>query len=167
MASMDSSLAESINAQVLTTRTSASSAREVISIPRCKTLPSMISASTRFFAQPRLIMPTFGLKAIPIPFLFISAVNVRRWAFGVFLNFRSPLIDRHVFVVLFQRLAVFSDLNRVRIENANRDTFAAKFDCAISWRNPAFECGIPMLITDGDPHISSFKWANRDAILFA
>ena len=24
------------------------------------TLPSMISASTRFFAQPRLIIPTFG-----------------------------------------------------------------------------------------------------------
>src|ERR1041384_5174278 len=49
-----------MNAQVLTTRTSASSAREVISMPRCNTLPSMISASTRFFAQPRLIMPTFA-----------------------------------------------------------------------------------------------------------
>ena len=58
MASIDSSLAESINAQVLTTRTSASSGRDVISIPRCKTLPSMTSASTRFLAQPRLIMPT-------------------------------------------------------------------------------------------------------------
>src|SRR3712207_2427415 len=60
MASIDSSFAESMKAQVLITSTSASSARAVISIPRCKTLPSMISASTRFFAQPRLIMPTFG-----------------------------------------------------------------------------------------------------------
>src|SRR5438046_7181992 len=59
MASMDSSLAESMNAQVLTTSTSASSAREVIFIPHRRTLPSMISASTRFLAQPRLIMPTF------------------------------------------------------------------------------------------------------------
>ena len=47
-----------MNAHVLTTRTSASSAREVISMPLCNTLPSIISASTRFFAQPRLTMPT-------------------------------------------------------------------------------------------------------------
>src|SRR5215210_1322020 len=60
MALIDSSLAESIKAQVLTTSTSASSASAVIRIPCCKTLPSMISASTRFFAQPRLIMPTLG-----------------------------------------------------------------------------------------------------------
>src|SRR5260370_14465260 len=59
MASMDSSLAESMNAQVLTTSTSASSAREVIVSQDRRTLPSMIYASTRFLAQPRLIMPTF------------------------------------------------------------------------------------------------------------
>ncbi len=56
---MDSSLAESMNAQVLTMSTSASSADAVISMPCARTLPSMISASTRFFAQPREIMPTF------------------------------------------------------------------------------------------------------------
>src|SRR5437763_13186421 len=49
-----------MKAQVLITSTSASSALEVISMPRSNTLPSMISASTRFFAQPRLIIPTFG-----------------------------------------------------------------------------------------------------------
>src|SRR3984893_4081887 len=59
IASIDSSLAASINAQVFTTSTSASSALDVISIPRSNTLPSMISASTRFLAQPKLIMPTF------------------------------------------------------------------------------------------------------------
>ena len=55
---MDSSLAESMNAQVLTIKTSASSALEVISMPSAWTDPSMISASTRFLAQPRLIIPT-------------------------------------------------------------------------------------------------------------
>src|SRR5436190_21967608 len=60
MASIDSSLAESIKAQVLITSTSASSAPEVISIPCLRMLPNMISASTRFLAQPRLIIPTFG-----------------------------------------------------------------------------------------------------------
>src|SRR4051794_10650791 len=61
---MDSSLAESMNAHVFTTNTSASSALAVISMPLRTTLPSMISASTRFLAQPRLIMPTFGGAAI-------------------------------------------------------------------------------------------------------
>ena len=50
-----------MKAHVFTTRTSASSADDVISMPRAKTLPSMISASTKFLAQPRLIMPTFVL----------------------------------------------------------------------------------------------------------
>ena len=36
----------------------------VICMPCCSTLPSMISASTRFLAQPRLIMPTF--VALPV-----------------------------------------------------------------------------------------------------
>ena len=76
IASIDSSLAESMNAQVFTTRTSASSARDVISIPRCKTLPSMISASTRFLAQPRLIMPTFALRPTFVPFLVLVSVQL-------------------------------------------------------------------------------------------
>src|SRR5580698_3758672 len=63
MASIDSSLAESMKAQVLTMRTSASSASAVISMPWARTPPNMTSASTRFLAQPRLIMPTFFLAA--------------------------------------------------------------------------------------------------------
>ena len=54
---------------MLTTSTSASSADEVISMPCAKTLPSMISASTKFLAQPRLIMPTFGLAGKPLTFI--------------------------------------------------------------------------------------------------
>src|SRR2546430_16626905 len=49
-----------MNEHVLTTRTSASSAREVTFIPHFRTLPSMISASTRFLAQPRLVMATWS-----------------------------------------------------------------------------------------------------------
>src|SRR5438477_137737 len=49
-----------MNAQVLITSTSASSALEAISIPRSRTLPSMISASTKFLAQPKLIIPAFA-----------------------------------------------------------------------------------------------------------
>src|SRR5215813_13838292 len=61
-----------MKAQVLTTSTSASSAHDVISIPRCKTLPSMISASTRFLAQPRLIMPTLGLRKRSVAFVVFT-----------------------------------------------------------------------------------------------
>src|SRR5262245_4676805 len=122
---MDSSFAESMNAQVLTTRTSASSARDVISMPRCNTLPSMISASTRFFAQPRLIMPTFGRCEGTAE--ADSSRCPQEIAAGPADNFMPSSVDRYVFVALFQRLAVFHDLNSVGIKNANGDVFAAKF----------------------------------------
>src|SRR2546429_1075713 len=165
---MDSSLAESMKAHVLTTSTSASSGRDVISIPRCKTLPSMISASTRFLAQPRLIMPTFGFQATRFPFVFISVYDVRvwRWTLRVFLGaFRLPSVQRHVLIALFQRLAVFRDCNGLGIEDPNRDMLTAKFNRAISRRHPTFERGLGVLIADGDSHIGSLKWANRDPIL--
>src|SRR5438270_848938 len=66
-----------MNAHVFTTSTSASSASAVICIPLCKTLPSMISASTRFFAQPRLIMPTFGGDAVSV-IIGLSRADCRR-----------------------------------------------------------------------------------------
>src|SRR5215211_1148103 len=139
IASIDSSLAESIKAQVLTTSTSASSARDVISIPRCKTLPSMTSASTRFLAQPRLIMPTFGFRetsAFMLIFIFyperptsnahrftakLSALSAECWALSVrcFLNPSQLSIDRYVLVVFLQRLSVLGDLNGFRIEHPN------------------------------------------------
>src|SRR5215510_9672325 len=120
-----------MKAQVLTTSTSASSAREVISIPCCKTLPSMISASTRFLAQPRLIMPIFGLRptcVFVLIFIFssqktsnaqhptpkLSVFDVECWALSV-RPFSS--IDRHVLIVLLQYLSVFGDLNGFRIKD--------------------------------------------------
>src|SRR5947207_15216576 len=106
-----------MNAQVLTTRTSASSGRDVISIPRCKTLPSMISASTRFLAQPRLIMPTFVARCRRVngsSFATETAAATAR-------ELTTSSIDRHVFVVLFQRFAVFLDFYIVRIHNPTRN----------------------------------------------
>src|SRR5207244_12247508 len=114
IASIDSSLAESMNAQVLITRTSASSAREVISIPRASTLPSMISASTRFLAQPRLIIPTLVL------------IDTRFDNCGP-----KPLLDGDIVVVFGHDLAVLFDLNGVAIEHPNGDVLPAKFHRAV------------------------------------
>ena len=84
---------------------------DVISIPRCKTLPSIISASTRFFAQPKLIMPTFVL----------------------ILRKQRGLLDGDVGVSLSQCLAIFPDLNRFAIDDPDSDTLAAEFDRSITW----------------------------------
>src|SRR5207302_3737773 len=59
MVSTDSCLAVSINEHVLTTMTSASSAREVICAPPRCSMPIITSLSTRFFGHPRLTNPTF------------------------------------------------------------------------------------------------------------
>src|SRR5580704_3526647 len=48
-----------MNEQVLTTMTSASSARRVSSAPARASRPIMTSLSTRFLGQPRLTKPTF------------------------------------------------------------------------------------------------------------
>src|SRR5213083_1942385 len=104
MASIDSSLAESIKAQVFTTRTSASSAYGVICMPRSKTLPSMISASTRFLAQPRLIIPTF----------------VRLdWTAGV-------LFKGDISVASREGRSIFRDLHRAALQHFHRHVPAAK-----------------------------------------
>src|SRR3954464_7613047 len=54
----DSCLAVSMNEQVFTTMTSASSARGVISAPPWASRPIMTSLSTRFFGQPKDTNPT-------------------------------------------------------------------------------------------------------------
>ena len=57
IASMDSSLADSMNPQVFTTITSASVCSDVISKPDPASMPSICSASTWFLGQPRLTIP--------------------------------------------------------------------------------------------------------------
>ena len=53
-----SSLAESMNEQVLTISTSASAGSDVISIPASCMWPIMISESIKFLAQPSEMRPT-------------------------------------------------------------------------------------------------------------
>ena len=59
MVSTDSCLATSMNEQVFTTMTSASSARGVISAPAEASIPIITSLSTRFLGHPRLTNPIF------------------------------------------------------------------------------------------------------------
>src|SRR5579859_7860402 len=58
--STDSCLAVSMKLQVLTTRISASSGREVRRAPARSSRPIMTSESTRFLGQPNEIKPTVG-----------------------------------------------------------------------------------------------------------
>src|SRR6476659_11082655 len=117
MASIDSSFAESIKAQVFTTRTSASSGCDVISIPRSNTLPSMISASTRFLAQPRLIIPTF----------------VRAdWRAGV-------LFKGNIGVVRREGRSIFRDLHRIALQHFYRHVPTLKGRRRIRRIDPAIE----------------------------
>src|SRR5262245_46456170 len=62
MASTDSFLAESMNAQVLTMTTSALELSWVSSCPACRARPSMTSESTRFLGQPREMRPIFTVR---------------------------------------------------------------------------------------------------------
>src|SRR5947207_5582733 len=150
-----------MKAQVLITRTSASSAHDVISIPCCNTLPSMISASTRFFAQPRLTMPTL----VPCAGRRFAPKASGATTDGEFMN--RTLVNRHVLIAVFQRLAVFRDLNSVGIEDANRYVFPAKFHGAVCWRHPPFEGGTSVITANSNLYIGSFKRPNGDTILFA
>src|SRR5207247_11033540 len=143
-----------MNAHVLTTSTSASSGHDVISIPRCKTLPSMISASTRFFAQPRLIMPTL---------VRCGDARIARCAGAVLQvaadtaattggEFMAASVNRYVFVVIFQRLAIFCNLNGTSIENTDRYMLTAELNSAVNWRNPTLEPAIPFPVDMRQPH---------------
>src|SRR6188768_1794954 len=59
MASTDSCLALSMNAQVLTISTSAPAGSRVSSWPACWASPSITSESTRFFGHPSETIPIF------------------------------------------------------------------------------------------------------------
>src|SRR5688572_14872630 len=65
IASIDSSFALSMNAHVLTTRTSASADVLVSSCPASRASPSITSPSTRFFGQPKDRKPIFICRRQP------------------------------------------------------------------------------------------------------
>src|SRR3954470_22852835 len=139
MASIDSSFAESMKAQVLITSTSASSARAVTCIPCCRTLPSMISASTRFLAQPRLIIPTTGFEPVtPGP--------------GTSADWTATLFEPHVAIATSDHFAVLPDFDIRRIEHFNRDPLPAELDGTRVHVNPAFKRRTTAFAVDCDPH---------------
>src|SRR5438132_5448822 len=133
-----------MNAHVLTTSTSASSALAVISMPCCKTLPSMISASTRFLAQPRLIIPTFVLMRIE--------------------SLAAALFHGDFGVTFSDRLAVLFDLNRVAIEDAHREMLSVEFYRAVCRRNPTLERRGQGLVIHHHLNISLLERLNRHAV---
>src|SRR5205807_773329 len=158
-----SSLAESMNAHVLTTSTSASSALAVISIPCCKTLPSMISASTRFLAQPRLIIPTFvrcsGGRVARIESKFAPK------AFGASTSRRFMLLLNGDFGVTFSdRLAVLFDLDGVAIEDAHREMLSGEFYRAVCRRNPTLERRGQGLVIHHHFNVRFLERLNRHAV---
>ena len=75
-------------------------------------------------------------------------------------------VNRYVFVVIFQRFAIFCELNGIRIEDPNRDILTAKFNRTISWGDLLFERCFSV-VAYGHPHVGSLEWANSDVILFA
>src|SRR4029077_10060573 len=146
----------------------ASSAHDVISIPHCKTLPSMTSASTRFLAQPRLIMPTLTrCRGRLVASLLLFAGDFAAGAAATTDEFmRARSVDRHVLIVFLQRLSVLSDLNRFGIKDPNRHVLTAKFHRTISRGDPTFEGGFSV-VAERYPYVSSFERLDGDAILFA
>jgi hypothetical protein len=58
-----------MNEQVLMITTSACAASLVISMPSSSSLPSMISASTRFLAHPSEISPTRTGRSVTLSFI--------------------------------------------------------------------------------------------------
>src|SRR5438552_13318688 len=80
----DSCCALSINEHVLTTITSASSARVVSSAPLRASRPIMTSLSTRFLGQPKLTKPTFcGRVDCGVSGVFSSAAVLVRSFTGI------------------------------------------------------------------------------------
>src|ERR1700675_1829010 len=124
-----------MNAQVLMTSTSASSAWAVISIPRSRMVPRMILASTRFFAQPRLIIPTFVASRFAPP--------------G---GAGAKLFDRDIGIVVGKRLAVFSDLDCIPVEDTNGKMLAAQHHRAVGGIYPAINRRLQTVIIHDHPH---------------
>ena len=74
-------------------------------------------------------------------------------------------VDRHVLIVLLQRLAVFGDGDGFTIKNPNRDALAAKLNRTIGRGNPSFERGFSV-IAHRYSDISSLERPYGHSILF-
>src|ERR1700759_5299660 len=95
--------------------TSASSASAVTSMPCATTSPSIISASTRFLAHPRLIIPTFTTEGGRRT----SAADSGRLHSSVKL---IQSVDHYITGVTGDKLPVLSNLNRPFIPGVNPES---------------------------------------------
>src|ERR1700704_270848 len=100
----------------------------------------MISASTRFLAQPRLIIPTLIGAAASAP--------------GV----TTPLFDGNVSVAIGKRLSVLLDFHGLAIEDLHGNVFSTESYCAISRTHPVFERRLGRTVIDDDSQVSFFQW---------
>src|SRR6059058_1969384 len=148
-----------MKAQVLITSTSASSALEVISMPRSNTLPSMISASTRFFAQPRLIIPPLAalvaVVAGPSP-AWSEELPPTRQPLQKTCSLVSLSCYLQIGVAVGDDLAVLANLHGFTIEHAHAEAVTAEFDCSIGRRNPPFKCRLGGIVVNRYLHVSPF-----------
>lgn len=94
----------------------------------------MISASTRFLAQPRLIIPTFvrcSGRRVACSGPTLAADTAAATEELSSLIAAGKLFNGDVGVVFFHELAVFLDLNGISIKHPHRDMLTAKFHRAI------------------------------------
>jgi hypothetical protein len=80
------------------------------------------------------------------------------------LALKRKLVDRHVIVVVFKRLAIFRDLDSVAIKDAHGNMLTAKLYSTISRRNPTLDSRIPFFIVHRDFNVGSFKRPNSDTV---
>src|ERR1700731_1131604 len=118
--------------------TSASSAFAVTSIPWATISPSMISASTRFLAHPRLIIPTFtadgGRKT--------SAADKGRLHSSV-KAIRS--VDHYITGVTGDKLPVLSHFNRPFVQGMDPESFPLDNNRPTVWSHESLKYGLSSL----------------------
>src|SRR5580698_37079 len=150
---MDSSLAESINAQVLTMTTSASSALAVTCIPCATISPSMISASTRFFAHPRLIIPTFTLG---------DGGKTSAADKGRLVDSIKPIrsINHYITGVTRDKLPVLSHLDSPFVQDMDPESFSLHNNRPTVRPGESVKHGLSPLLILGDLDVSPSDYPN-------
>src|SRR5689334_2472652 len=150
IASIDSCLAESMNAQVLTTSTSAFDGSCVSSCPACCARPSITSESTRFLGQPSEINPIFiAQPGRPSRIQPIQHSRIRNRLAHVFelADPRHDALDPHaktavrhgavsaeIEIPLERLLRQIVLLDALQQEVEIREAFAAADDLAVAFR---------------------------------
>src|SRR6266700_3646192 len=126
----------------------------------------MISASTRFLAQPRLIIPTFVRRSsgrvASGPTLAADTAAATEELSSLIAA--AGLFNGDVVVVVFQGFPVFLDLHGISVKDPHRDMLTAKLHRAIGRRDPAFEGRFQLLIVHYDFDIRFLERPNGYSI---